>query len=133
MTMTDFLKLLIKICAEKTRKDESAAQLFSDERAEIMVYKTIAGYIEVFLKDYAEQKKLTNEAEKSFLYSIETDVRRTFDDPVKLIEHINEIASRPPFFDSARISLAAISGFCSDFIHQNNKEIYQEKLQNAPF
>lgn len=133
MTMTEFLKFLQKICAEKTTKPELSAPLFSDELAEIKAYKDIGGYIAVFLEKYAEQKALTKQAEGAFLLAIEQDLRRQFDDPVDLIKHIHKIASRPPFFDSEKVSLAAINAFCGDFMNCHNMVTNKELLQQAPF
>jgi hypothetical protein len=133
LTMSDFLKFLLKVCAEKTSKPESSVPLHSDELAEIKAYKEIAAYIEIFLKEYSEQKQLTRDAEKAFLAAIESDVRRQFDDPVALIQHIQKIASRPPFFDSERVSLSSISAFCNDYIYRHNLAVRQELIQSAPF
>lgn len=96
-------------------------------------YRDILRIIDVFLRDYAEQKTLTKEAEKAIIQTIETDARRQFDDPLQILKHIHEIASRPPFFDSERISLAAIDGFCTDFIHRHNIKVKNELIASAPF
>lgn len=133
LTMTDFLKFLMKLCAEKTTVPEWELPVHSDELAAHQVYREIAGYIQVFLEKYSEQKKLGKDTEKAFLAAIETDRRRVFEDDIELIKHIHEIAARPPFFDSERVSLAAINAFCVDHINRHNMRVHQELIQSAPF
>lgn len=130
LTKTDFLKFLIRYCTEK---HDATPLMLSHEHAISEAYGDIRRMINLYLQDYAEERKLTKKAEEGFLKAIETDQRREFDDPVELIEHIGQIASKQPFFDCERISLAAIQGFCSDFLHRNKKAVYQEQLQHAAF
>lgn len=130
MTMTDFIAFLRRHCAESIKE---GAHILTEDSGKNHAYEDVRGLIDAFLKGYAEQKKLTKQAEKAFLEAIENDARRQFDDPVELIEHIQEIASRPPFFDSERISLTAISGFCNDFTHRHKINVREELLKQAPF
>lgn len=130
MTMTEFLKFLQKHCKSSIRE---GAHLLSEDRGQNIAYENIGSQIDVFLTDYAEHRKLTKQAEDAFIAAIETDQRRQFDDPVELIEHIYDMARHQPFFDAERISLAAIQGFCSDFIHRRNVAVKADLLQHAPF
>lgn len=130
LTMTQFLKFLQAHCMDHHLE---GAHILSEEKGRSDAYDDIRRLINIFLQDYAEQKKLTNDVEEKFLKAIETDQRREFDDPVELIEHIEKIASKQPFFNCERISLAAIQGFCNDFLHGHRRQVYQEQLQQAAF
>lgn len=130
MTMTQFLSFLRKQCAESISGNiDDRAYLQGKDEA----FRAVLAMIDVFQSDYAEQKKLTKQAEQAFIEAIETDKRRQFDDPIEMIEHVQEIASRQPFFDSEHVSLAAIQGFCDDFLHRHRNKVYQEQIQHAPF
>lgn len=130
LTMTQYLDFLKRDCLSKIsgRVDDSAYQRGKDE-----AYAQVISSISVFTREYCQQKDLTKQAEQSWLNAIESDVRRDFDDPFDLIEHIYKIASNPPYFDSGKVPLAAINGFCGDFIRRHRSDIQKELLQSAPF
>jgi len=130
MTMTEFLNFLRRDCREhiKTGPTASLADLDASRG-----YERIACLIDTFLTEYAEHKKLSKQAEAAFVAAIENDNRKQFDDPVELIEHIRDIACRPPFFDSEHVSLSAINGFCMDYLHRHNAAIRKELIATAPF
>lgn len=133
--MTQFLKFLQKYCTEKQLENSkfSMDELFCKEIGRMEAYMDIKKYIISFLQDHAEEKILTKIAEENFLKSIEESARKQFDDPVELISHIGKISSRPPFFDSERISMSAINAFCNDFLNQNRVSIRNELLKDATF
>lgn len=130
LTLSQFLRFLQRYCQEK---HDSSPLTLTIEHAKSEAYGDVGQMVAVYLQDYAEQKKMTKQVEEDFLNTITGDNRRQFDDPVALISHIQEIASKPPFFDSERISLAAIQGFCNDFLHEHEKKTYQEQRKQAPF
>lgn len=129
MTMGEFIQFLLKHCREQHNE---GAHILTTEYGQNMAYDDIAAFIRVFLKEYAEQKSLTKKAESDFLVAIEGDVRRQFDNPVELIEHIQKISGSPAH-PPEKISLSAINAFCGDFLHKENARIYHEQLQQAPF
>jgi hypothetical protein len=126
MKTTEFIRFLSVYC-----KDMQAAESPSDQQKE--VYVSIGKMIESYLQDYKAARRLTAIAEETMMEAIAEDKRRQFDNPVELIAHVHEIASRPAFFDSERISLAAIDGFCRDFITANEQKVHQEQINNATF
>lgn len=133
MTMTDFLKFLVRHCADKQIPEDPGASIYSDQKAANEAYKDIAQYIKIFQQDYAEEKKLSQRSKEDALFAIASDTRRQFDDPVELLEHIREIASRPPLNYEMEVSLAAIAAFCNDYLSTHNAQVKQELRQSAPF
>jgi hypothetical protein len=91
----------------------------SDKQKE--VYADIDKMIISYLLDYKAAKRLSKEQEEAMIEAMETDRRREFEHPDALIAHIWKIASREPFFDSERVSLAAIHGFTSDYLNKKGE------------
>lgn len=133
MTMTDFLKFLVRHCADKQIPDDPGASIYSDQRAANEAYKDIAQFIKIFQQDYAEEKKLSQRSKEDALFAIASDTRRQFDDPVELLRHIQDLASSAPFINGAEVQLAAIQAFCNDYLSTHNAQVKQELRLNAPF
>ena len=111
MTTVEFIRFLSGYC-----KDMQEAESPSDKQKQ--VYADVDKMIQSYLLDYKAAKRLSREQEEAMLEAVETDRRRAFEQPEELIAHIWKIASKPPFFDSERVSLAAIHGFTSDYLNK---------------
>ena len=114
MTSVEFIKFLSGYC-----KDMQEAESPSERQKE--VYQDVDKMIQSYLLDYKAAKRLAKGQEEAMLEAIAIDRRREFDSPESLLAHIWKIASKPPFFDSERISLSAIHGFTSDYLNKKGE------------